>query len=105
MASGRGEAMTIHDNEAAQNARTPALATDSPPGEPSEGWGWHGGFPRGSMIAGWATAAILGAMLITHLLGGHHEGHVADVYLAVITTGLMLSLLRRAHRARRSYRY
>jgi hypothetical protein len=54
------------------------------------------------MIAGWATAAILLTMLITHLLGGHHEGHVADVYLAVITAVMVLLLARRT--ARRSWR-
>lgn len=96
--------MTIDDNRATQGATTPALTGHSPQDEPSAQWGWHGGFPHGSMIAGWATAAILLIMLITHMTGGHHEGHVADVYLAVITTGLVLLLLRRARRARRSWR-
>lgn len=96
--------MTIHEHEVAQNVKTPALATRSPQDEPSARWGWHGGFPHGSMIAGWATAAILLTMLITHMTGGHHEGHVADVYLVAITAGLVLLLLRRAHRARRHWR-
>lgn len=96
--------MTNEDNQAAQNARTQDLATQRLQDEPSARWGWHGGFPHGSLIAGWATTAILLTMLITHMTGGHHEGHVADVYLSVITAGLVLLLLRRGHRARRSWR-
>lgn len=51
--------------------------------EPSHEWGWHGGFPRGTRIAGWVVAAIMFLMLI-----GNHEGRVEDLWL--IGTGLAL---------------
>ena len=69
--------------------------------EPSWGWGWHGGFRHGSLIAGWATTAIVVAILVSRLTGTHTEGHVADVYLAVICAGLMLALIRAMRRRRR----
>ncbi|HTK66951.1 MAG TPA: DUF2631 domain-containing protein [Pseudonocardia sp.] len=72
--------------------------------EPSVRWGWHGGFPRGSLIAGWSVAAILVTILLNHALGGHHEGHVADVYLAIISVVLILLLGRRTAHSRHSWR-
>ena len=38
---------------AKSNGRAPA--TVDPEDEPSVAWGWHGGFPRGTLIAGWFT--------------------------------------------------
>lgn len=97
--------MTRHDQLAEQNEHYPAtINPDSEPSEPSAEWGWHGGFPRGSIIAGWSTAAILVIILVTHLRGGHSEGHVADVYLAVIATVMILLLIRHAVRARHPWR-
>lgn len=71
-----------------------------PAGEPSVGWGWHGGFPRGSLIAGWATIAVLAAIVISRLAGTHSEGHVADVWLVVICVVMALPLARHTVRAR-----
>ena len=39
--------------------------------------------------------AILLIILITHLLGGHSEGHVADIYLGLMAAGMTLLLIRR----------
>ncbi len=77
---------------------------DSPlvplPEEPSAAWGWHGGFPRGSLIAGWVTAVVFVAIVITRFASGHSEGHVADVYLLAIAAGLVLLLIRHSVRTR-----
>lgn len=56
--------------------------------EPSKDWGWHGTFKYGAPIAGWFTAFSLFMMLF-----GNHEGHVEDVFLIVIGSGLVLALL------------
>lgn len=52
-------------------------------GEPSEEWGWHGGFPRAARIGGWILAAIMFLMLI-----GNHEGNIENLWL--IATGLII---------------
>ena len=73
--------------------------------EPSWEWGWHGEFPRGSVIAGWATTAIFMAILVSRLTGTHTEGHVADVWLAVICAAMTLGLIRTMKRRGRSWRH
>ena len=82
----------------------PGPAPVSPAEEPSAQWGWHGGFPRGSVIAGWSTVAILLAMLTTNLVSGHNEGHTPDIYLGVISAALICLLTRHGLRARRCWR-
>jgi hypothetical protein len=74
-------------------------ATVDPRDEPSAAWGWHGGFPRGTVIAGWVSAIILLLMTI-----GNHEGHIEDIYLVCIAVGIILMLIRKSVRDRRSWR-
>lgn len=64
--------------------------------EPSIQWGWHGGFPRGSVIAGWIAAATMLCMLI-----GHSEGLIPDIYLGAIALAMILLLIRHHLRSRR----
>jgi hypothetical protein len=71
----------------------------SPVDEPSAEWGWHGGFPRGSLIMGWVSAVIILLMLI-----GNHQGHIEDIYLVAVGVGMILLLIRHTARARRSWR-
>ena len=94
--------MTRNDAVAKQSGHSSTVV--QPEYEPSTQWGWHGGFPHGSIIAGWTTAAILAIILISHLLGGHSEGHIADIYLGLMTAGLILQLIRRTVRGRHSWR-
>jgi hypothetical protein len=62
--------------------------------EPSAEWGWHGGFPRGMLIAGWISALAMFAMLV-----GNHTGRVENIWLigvaAVMTVGLIRHSLRK----------
>jgi hypothetical protein len=78
-------------------ARRPAV---DPQDEPSVEWGWHGGFPRGMMIAGWASVVIL--LLFTI---GNHEGRTEDLWLigsaVVMALGLVLHSVRKRNAWRR----
>jgi hypothetical protein len=78
-------------------AQRPAV---DPLDEPSAEWGWHGGFPRGSVIAGWVSVVIL--LLLTI---GNHEGSTEDIWLVgaavLIAFGLILHAIRRRHAWRR----
>ena len=62
--------------------------------EPSVEWGWHGGFPRGTRIMGWFTAAVMFLFLI-----GNHRGRTEDVWLiligAILVIGLVTDIVRR----------
>lgn len=71
----------------------------SPEDEPSAEWGWHGGFPRGSVIMGWISAVIILLMLI-----GNHQGRVEDIYLVVVGVGMILLLIRHTAKARHNWR-
>lgn len=67
--------------------------------EPSVEWGWHGGFPRASRIAGWFTAAALFFMLI-----GNHENNVENWWLIGLGTGLVVLLVADELKRRSSWR-
>jgi hypothetical protein len=78
-------------------ARRPAV---DPAEEPSVEWGWHGGFPRAMMIAGWFSVGALLLMLV-----GNHQGRTEDLWLVglavVMAIGLVLHTLRKRHAWRR----
>jgi hypothetical protein len=67
--------------------------------EPSAAWGWHGGFPKASLIAGWASVAILLVMLI-----GNHQGKVEDLWLVGIAAFMALGLVLHMLKQRNSWR-
>lgn len=77
-------------------ARRPEV---DPEDEPSVEWGWHGGFPRGSLIAGWASIVIILAMLV-----GNHRGRVEDVWLIAIAAVMAFGLVRHSMRKRHTWR-
>jgi Protein of unknown function (DUF2631) len=76
-----------------------ATATVDPADEPSAAWGWHGGFPRGTVIAGWFSAVLLLLMTI-----GNHEGHIEDIYLVGIALGTAYGLVRHSRQQKNSWR-
>lgn len=78
--------------------RRPANAVDKHD-EPSARWGWHGGFPRGTRLAGWFTAAAMFLMLI-----GNHTGHTEDLWLIGIGTTIVVALVVDRIRARTAWR-
>ncbi len=70
-----------------------------PRDEPSAEWGWHGEWPRGRRIAGWAVAAIMFLLLI-----GNHEGHVETIWLVGIGLGMIGFLIWDQTRRRTPWR-
>lgn len=78
--------------------KRPASAVD-PHEEPSAEWGWHGGFPLGTRIAGWVVAVIMFLMLI-----GNHTGRVEDLWLIVIGLSIVGALIYDRIRARTAWR-
>lgn len=75
------------------------VAEVDPHDEPSAEWGWHGGFPRGTVIAGWFTVVALLAMLI-----GNHEGQTENLWLIGFALLVVLGLIREHRRRRHSWR-
>jgi hypothetical protein len=82
---------------AKQDERLPG--TVDPADEPSAEWGWHGGFPRGSLIAGWFSVFAMLIMLI-----GNHQGHVEDIWLLVVAVIMAFGLARKTLANRHSWR-
>ncbi|AOS62597.1 DUF2631 domain-containing protein [Actinoalloteichus hymeniacidonis] len=78
--------------------KSPATTVD-PHEEPSAEWGWHGGFPVGTRVAGWVGAFAVFAMLI-----GNHEGHTEDLWLLVIGSAMVVGLIWDQVRRRTSWR-
>ena len=78
-------------------ARRPEI---DPAEEPSVEWGWHGGFPRGMIIAAWFSVGALLVMLI-----GNHQGRTEDIWLIgvalVMAAGLVMRTIRRRNAWRR----
>ncbi len=77
--------------------RSPARV--DPLDEPSAEWGWHGGFPRGMLIAGWGGTF---AMLI--MLVGNHQGKVEDIWLIVVALIMAGGLTGHTLKQRNSWR-
>ncbi|OLR91520.1 DUF2631 domain-containing protein [Actinokineospora bangkokensis] len=78
---------------------TDAAHAVSPADEPSAEWGWHGGFPRGTVIAGVFCALAMFAMLI-----GNHETRTEDLWLIGIGVVMLAGIGWKAHKARTSWR-
>lgn len=85
-------------HEVAKREDHSPVAVD-PQDEPSAEWGWHGTFPKGSVIMGWVSAVIILLMLI-----GNHEGRVEDLWLVGTGVVMVLLLIRHTVRAKRSWR-
>ncbi len=77
-------------------ARRPAV---DPQDEPSVEWGWHGGFPRGMMIAGWVSVLVLLAMTI-----GNHQGRTENVWLIGLALFMAFGLVLHSVRKRNAWR-
>lgn len=74
-------------------------STVDPADEPSAEWGWHGGFPRGMMIAGWFSVVALILMLI-----GNHQGRTEDLWLIGSAVAVALALVLHTVRKRNAWR-
>jgi hypothetical protein len=75
------------------------VSTVDPRDEPSARWGWHGSFPKASMVAGWFTVAALLLMLI-----GNHENNTENVWLICLAAGVAIALILDMRKRRTSWR-
>jgi hypothetical protein len=86
--------------------KKPSQAID-PEEEPSVDWGWHGGFPKGTQIAGWfCTFAVLMLLVGNHqgILSGGGQFKTEDIWLIAIAVALAVGLLFDLRRRRTSWR-
>ncbi|MEY8040958.1 DUF2631 domain-containing protein [Saccharopolyspora cebuensis] len=75
--------------------KKPGQAVD-PAEEPSAEWGWHGGFPKGTQIAGWFSVFAMVMMLIGNhqgILSGGDSFKTEDGYLVFIAAIMALALI------------
>jgi hypothetical protein len=75
------------------------VKTVDPRDEPSAEWGWHGGFPKASRIAGWFSAFVLLAMIYNN-----HENNTENVWLIGIAAGIVIALLVDLKKQRTAWR-
>jgi Protein of unknown function (DUF2631) len=71
-----------------------------PYGEPSAEWGWHGGFPKGTLIGGVITIIACAAFLI-----GPYQSHTQYLWLigviVVVLAGMVLQIRKKRNAWRR----
>jgi hypothetical protein len=77
-------------------AQRPAVDPDE---EPSAEWGWHGSFPKGSLIAGWVVTVLMFVMLI-----GNHTGRTEDLWLVGVGVVMAAALIGQTLRKRNAWR-
>ena len=62
-------------------------------------WGWHGGFPKGTIIGGVVTIILLIAFI-----PGPYQSHTQDIWLVLIAIGIALAIVGHVIRRRNSWR-
>jgi len=89
------------DTAVASNSRE--LAKSS--GEESDGipgaaeWGWHGGFPKGTVIGG-----VITIILCIAFIPGPYQSRTQDIWLIVIAIGIALGIVGHVIRRRNAWR-
>ncbi|WP_018682009.1 DUF2631 domain-containing protein [Actinokineospora enzanensis] len=86
-------------NTELEKRKTTAAGTVSPAEEPSAEWGWHGSFPRATLIAGVLVGLAMFAMLI-----GNHHGKTEDLWLIGVGLLLLVGVAWKVHKNRTSWR-
>jgi peptidoglycan/LPS O-acetylase OafA/YrhL len=88
------------DTAVASNSREVAKASEvSPDDEPSAAWGWHGGFPKGTVIGG-----VITIILCIAFIPGPYQSHTQDVWLIGIAIGVALCIVGHVIRRRNAWR-
>lgn len=85
--------------KAVQKRQKGDVPTVDPRDEPSAEWGWHGGFPKASRIAGWVTAVVLLVMIYNN-----HENNTENVWLVGVALAVVVGLLLDLRRRRTAWR-
>jgi hypothetical protein len=89
------------DTAVASNSREVAKSSEvSPDDVPgAEQWGWHGGFPKGTIIGGVVTIILLIAFI-----PGPYQSHTQDIWLVVIALIIVGGIIGHVIRRRNSWR-
>jgi hypothetical protein len=88
------------DTAVASNSREVAKASEvSPDDEPSAAWGWHGGFPKGTVIGG-----VITILLCIAFIPGPYQSHTQDIWLIGIAIGVALCIVGHVIRRRNAWR-
>ena len=76
-----------------------SLSEVSPLDEPSAEWGWHGAFPKGTVIGGVVTILICAAFFI-----GPYQSRTQDLWLLGIIIVIIGGIVAQVIRKRNSWR-
>jgi Protein of unknown function (DUF2631) len=88
------------DTAVASNSREVAKSSEvSPVDEPSVEWGWHGGFPKGTVIGG-----VITIILCLAFIPGPYQSRTQDIWLIAIAIGIALAIVGHVIRRRNSWR-
>jgi hypothetical protein len=89
------------DTAVASNSREVAKSSeafsDGIPGAAE--WGWHGGFPKGTIIGGVITVILLIVFIL-----GPYQSHTQDIWLVLIALGIVAGIVGHVIRRRNSWR-
>ena len=84
----------------ASNSREVAKTSEvSPDDEPSAAWGWHGGFPKGTVIGG-----VITIILCIAFIPGPYQSRTQDIWLILIAIGIALGIVGHVIRRRNAWR-
>ena len=84
----------------ASNSREVARSSEiSPDDEPSAEWGWHGGFPKGTVIGG-----VITIILCIAFIPGPYQSETQDIWLILIAIGIALAIVGHVIRRRNAWR-
>jgi hypothetical protein len=88
------------DTGVASNSRELAKQPEVDPlDEPSAEWGWHGGFPTGTIVGGIVTILLCAAFFI-----GPYQSRTQDLWLAGVILVILLGMVLRVLRKRTAWR-
>jgi hypothetical protein len=88
------------DTGVARNSRELAKRSEVDPlDEPSAEWGWHGGFPHGTIAGGIATIILCGVFFI-----GPYQSRTQDLWLGGVIIVILIGMAMQARRKRNAWR-
>jgi len=78
-------------------AKSSEVGPDDIPG--ADQWGWHGGFPKGTVIGG-----VITIILCIAFIPGPYQSRTQDIWLIVIAIGIALGIVGHVIRRRNAWR-
>ena len=70
-----------------------------PQDEPSAEWGWHGSFPRGTVVGG-----VVSIILLVLFVIGPYQSRLQDFWIVGIALGLLVLIVRGTMKRRNDWR-